>query len=101
MVGAARAKEIVLSCDRYSSEDLHAWGLVNRIVPPDQLLPTAHELAQKLLAKPPKAIAGAKLTVNAIAGVAARESAREAARQTPKVDPHSFIHTLDPNPPHN
>ena len=91
MVGAARAKEIVLTCDRYSSEDLHAWGLVNRIVPADQLLPAAHALAQKLLAKPPQAVTGAKLTVNAIAGVAARESA--------KVDPDSFIHALDPTPP--
>jgi enoyl-CoA hydratase/carnithine racemase len=73
MVGAARAKEIILTGDRYTAEDLFAWGVINRIVPPEKLLQAARELAQRLIAKPPRAVAASKLTVNAIAAVAARE----------------------------
>ena len=74
MVGAARAKEIIMTCERYTSEQLAEWGLVTKIVPADKLLPAAHELADKMVAKSPKAVTGSKLTVNALAGIAARES---------------------------
>jgi enoyl-CoA hydratase len=84
MVGAARAKEIILTCDRYTSEDLFAWGMINRIVPPEALLDTARDLAKRLVAKNPRAIAGSKLTVNAIAAVAAREMST--------VQPDLFLH---------
>ena len=87
MVGAARAKEIILTCDRYTAEDLHSWGMINRIVPPEQLMETAHGLAKRLIAKNPRAVAGSKLSVNAIAGVAAREATT--------IQPEVFIHTQD------
>lgn len=74
MIGAARAKEIIMTCDRYTSEQLSQWGLVTKIIPEDKLLAAAHELADQMLAKSPKAITGSKLTINALAGVAARES---------------------------
>jgi hypothetical protein len=45
---------------------------------------TARALAKRLLAKNPRAVAGAKLTVNAIAAVAAREMTT--------VQPELFIH---------
>jgi enoyl-CoA hydratase/carnithine racemase len=38
MVGTARAKEIIITCDRYTTEELHAWGLINRIVEPAKLI---------------------------------------------------------------
>jgi enoyl-CoA hydratase/carnithine racemase len=84
IVGTARAKEIILTCDRYTAEDLVGWGMINRIVPPEQLMETARALAKRLLAKNPRAVAGAKLTVNAIAAVAAREMTT--------VQPELFIH---------
>jgi enoyl-CoA hydratase len=87
MVGAARAKEIIITCDRYTAEDLHSWGMINRIVPPEQLMETAHDLAKRLIAKNPRAVAGSKLSVNAIAGVAARE--------VTTIQPEVFIHTQD------
>ena len=65
MVGAGRAKEIILMCSRHTAEELQSWGMVSRVVPPDQLLPAAHDLAAKLLAKHPRAVTGSKLTVNA------------------------------------
>jgi enoyl-CoA hydratase len=73
MVGTARAKEIILTCDHYTAEDLSAWGIVNRIVPSATLLDAARGLAKRLVAKHPRAVAGAKLTVNSIAAVASRE----------------------------
>jgi enoyl-CoA hydratase len=85
MVGAARAKEIIITCDRYSAEDLYSWGMVTRIVPPEKLLEAAHDLAKRLIAKNPRAVAGSKLSVNAIAAVAARE--------VTTVQPELFIHT--------
>jgi enoyl-CoA hydratase/carnithine racemase len=87
IVGTARAKEIILTCDRYTAEDLLAWGMVNRIVPPEQLLVTAHEFATRLLAKPSRAVTGSKLTVNTIAAVAARE--------LNTVHPELFIHSQE------
>ena len=85
MVGAARAKEIILTCARYAAEDLLAWGVLNRVVVPDKLLESARELAQQLLANNPRAVSGSKLTVNAIAAVAAREMSA--------VQPDLFIHS--------
>jgi enoyl-CoA hydratase/carnithine racemase len=87
MIGAARAKEIIITCERYTAEDLHSWGMINRIVPPERLMEAAHDLAGRLLAKSPRAVAGSKLSVNAIAAVAAREITT--------VQPELFIHTQE------
>lgn len=84
MVGLARAKEIILTCERYRSEDLFSWGMINRIVPPEVLLEAARDLAKRLIVKNPRAVAGSKLTVNAIAAVAAREMTT--------VQPELFLH---------
>jgi 2-(1,2-epoxy-1,2-dihydrophenyl)acetyl-CoA isomerase len=40
------------------------WGLVNRVVPPDDLIPTVTELAQRLAGGPTVALATIKLLVN-------------------------------------
>ncbi len=84
IVGVARAKEIILTCERYTAEELLGWGMLNRIVPPEHLMEAARELAKRLLAKNHRAVAGSKLTVNAIAAVAAREMSA--------VQPELFIH---------
>lgn len=84
MVGLARAKEIILTCERYRSEDLFSWGMINRIVPPEVLLDAARDLAKRLIVKNARAVAGSKLTVNAIAAVAAREMTT--------VQPDLFLH---------
>ncbi len=63
-VGASRAKEIIFTCRHFKSEELYSWGLLNRVVKKEQLMPTAMELAQGLAAKNPKAIAQAKANIN-------------------------------------
>ncbi len=74
MVGTARAKRIILTCSRHSAQELYDWGTIHRVVEPESLLPAAHELARELLAKSPRAVSAAKLTVNTLAAVAAREA---------------------------
>ena len=85
MVGIARAKEIIITGDRYTAEDLHSWGMINRLVAPETLIMAALDLAKRLIAKNPRAVTGSKLSVNAIAAVAARE--------VTTVQPDLFIHT--------
>ena len=87
MVGAGRAKEIIIMCSRHTSEELRSWGMLSRVVARDELLPAAQELAGKLLAKHPRAVTGSKLTVNALTDVAAREFAN--------MLPEIFIHSQD------
>jgi enoyl-CoA hydratase len=85
IIGIARAKEVIITGDRYTAEDLHSWGMINRLVVPEMLMETAYDLAKRLIAKNPRAVAGSKLSVNAIAAVAARE--------VTTVQPDLFIHT--------
>ncbi|WP_343396591.1 enoyl-CoA hydratase/isomerase family protein [Candidatus Amarobacter glycogenicus] len=50
-LGPARTKELVMSCDRFSSEDALRWGFLNHRVPDGEALPRARTLAEKLLKK--------------------------------------------------
>ena len=56
LIGAAPALEWLMTGDRMPAAEAHRIGLVNRLVPPDQLLASATELAGKLAAKAPLAI---------------------------------------------
>lgn len=48
-VGIARAKELSLTGNYLSAQRAYEWGLVNRIVAPDELMPTCIALAQDML----------------------------------------------------
>ena len=48
-VGINRAKELSLTGNFLDAQTAYDWGLVNRIVDPDDLLPTARALAQDIL----------------------------------------------------
>lgn len=48
MIGISRAKELSLTGNFIGAEQAHAWGLVNRVVPADELLPAAIALAQDM-----------------------------------------------------
>jgi enoyl-CoA hydratase len=63
-VGAARAKEIIFTCRHFKAAELYQWGLLNRVVRKDELMPVAMELAQSLAAKKPAAILQAKANIN-------------------------------------
>ncbi len=56
LIGMAKAKELVMTCDEVTAEEALALGLVNRVVPVAELLSAAHALAEKILNKPPMAV---------------------------------------------
>jgi enoyl-CoA hydratase/carnithine racemase len=60
LVGRCRAAEIVLLGESFSAQEALQMGLVNRVVPADQLERVAREMAQKFLTKSPLALAMAK-----------------------------------------
>jgi enoyl-CoA hydratase/carnithine racemase len=67
LVGPARAKEIIMTCRRYSASEALALGLVHRVVPRAELDKAVAELAATLAAKPFRPLAEMKARINAIA----------------------------------
>lgn len=67
MAGEAKAKEIILGGDRYSAQHVCEMGLIHRVVPSAELMATAQAYAEKLVAKPWRAVLQVKANVNAIA----------------------------------
>lgn len=64
-IGLQKAKELAFLGDRLSAADAAGLGLVNRVVPADQLAGTALELVGRLAAGPTSAIMLAKKLLNA------------------------------------
>ncbi len=56
LVGAARALELLWTGDFISAEEAERIGLVNHVLPLDELLPSVHALAARLAAGPSTAI---------------------------------------------
>ena len=51
LVGKGKALEIICTADRINAAEAERIGLVNRVVPADQLLPVAEELARKMASR--------------------------------------------------
>jgi enoyl-CoA hydratase len=66
LVGVSRAKEYLMTGQNLDAAEAHRIGLVNRVVPADELLDTAGKLAAKLANGPTRAIQGTKASVNSI-----------------------------------
>ena len=56
LVGMAKAKELVMTCDELTAEEALAVGLVNQVVPLDRLQEATLAFAHKILNKPPMAL---------------------------------------------
>ena len=56
IVGMSRAAEMVFAGDTINAELALQWGLVSRVVPADELLPAANELAGRIAANPGHAV---------------------------------------------
>jgi enoyl-CoA hydratase/3-hydroxyacyl-CoA dehydrogenase len=56
IVGDGRAKEIILTADRYDAETMEGYGFVNEVVSNDELYDQAFDLASDLAAGPPIAM---------------------------------------------
>ncbi len=64
IVGMGRATELLMLGDTIDAATADRYGLVNRLVPHDNLMPTALELARRLAAGPTQAISMTKRMLN-------------------------------------
>ena len=53
LIGINRAKELSLTGNFLNAETAYAWGLVNRMVPATELMPTVERLAQDIVSTEP------------------------------------------------
>jgi len=59
IVGKGKAMEMILSAKMMGANDAAACGLVNAVVPPGDLLETAHNMARSIMKNSPKAVSTA------------------------------------------
>lgn len=64
LVGLAKAKEMVFFADAWSAADAERIGLVNKVVPPEELEKATAEWAERLAAGPTRALGLAKRLLN-------------------------------------
>jgi len=64
LIGVCRAKELIYTGDIIRAEEADRIGLVNRVVPMDELMPTAKEMARKIAYKSAAALKLAKQAIN-------------------------------------
>ena len=63
IVGEARAFEVLLAGRVLTGQEAYEWGIANRVVPKEDLLAAAEELARAMLALAPEALATIKRIV--------------------------------------
>jgi enoyl-CoA hydratase len=80
-IGHARARELIMTGDMFDAPTALSWGLVNKVVAPEQLLAETRALAEKLASKSAVALRQAKaalrasFTMNEDAGLRFEQSA--------------------------
>ncbi|ETX27790.1 enoyl-CoA hydratase/isomerase family protein [Roseivivax isoporae] len=65
LVGPARAKMILMAGARIGAEEALAWGLIDRIVPPERLRETVEALAADAVGAAPEHVAAIKAMIEA------------------------------------
>jgi naphthoate synthase len=65
VVGEKRAREIWYLCRQYTAEEAYQMGLVNKVVPPEDLEQEVEDVCRELLVKSPTALAVLKASFNA------------------------------------
>jgi len=63
-VGERRAKELILTGKPFTAAEAHAWGLVNEVFPPSELLPAALTTAARIARNAPISVRQAKLSIH-------------------------------------
>jgi enoyl-CoA hydratase len=64
IAGERRAKEVILSGRPFSAENALAWGIVNRLCPPAELMPAALDIAGAIAANAPLSVRQAKKSIH-------------------------------------
>ena len=65
ILGRRKATELLFTCDQIGAEEAFRIGLVNKVVPREQLMPAAFEMAEKIMKSAPL---GIKYTKRLMAG---------------------------------
>jgi len=65
LIGTARAREMIMTCDIIDAYEAQRIGLVNRVVSKDRLMSSSYELAEKIASRGPLAIQICKKQINA------------------------------------
>ncbi|MFN0147725.1 MAG: enoyl-CoA hydratase/isomerase family protein [Dehalococcoidia bacterium] len=86
LVGPKQAKEILMLGERVSAQDALRLGLVNKVVPVDDLMAAAEEWARKLAALPQQTVVANKLLVNRVHELAGFQAALD-YRDDPAIGP--------------
>ena len=63
-VGVRRAKEIVLTGLPFSAAEAADWGMVNRVLPSEALMPAALETARRIAGNAPIGVRSAKKSLD-------------------------------------
>jgi enoyl-CoA hydratase len=74
IVGLGRAKELSLTGNFLGAEAARDWGIVNRVVAPEELLPAAHGLARDIASIDPAMVRGYKKLIDDGYGLPFHES---------------------------
>lgn len=64
LVGMGRAKEMIFTCDSIDAEEAYRIGLVNHVVPKEELMESAKAMAKKIISKGSYAVSIAKAAIN-------------------------------------
>jgi enoyl-CoA hydratase len=78
-LGPRKAKEFLFTADSWTAEEAHRLGMVNRVVPRNQLIEVTFELARKIAAKPMFALRLTKEAVNQAVDVQGQQTAIKSA----------------------
>lgn len=68
LVGICKAKELIFTGDIIRADEALRIGLINRVVPPEELMPTVKEMAKKIASKSAAALKLAKTAINRSVG---------------------------------
>jgi enoyl-CoA hydratase len=64
IVGERRAKELILAAKPFTAQEALAWGVVNELCEPDQLLPRTLAIAQRIAGNAPLSVRQAKHSIH-------------------------------------
>ena len=65
LVGRGKAMEMVTTAGMITADDAKAFGLVNHVTTPEELMPLANKIASKIIKNSPNAISAAMRAINA------------------------------------
>lgn len=64
LIGTSRAKELIFTARKITSEEAYELGIVNKVVERESLLPLSMQLAQEILRNAPLAVTQAKYAIH-------------------------------------